>query len=377
MAWDTLLAVVGCGLVAYAWGGYPALLWCARRLAHRPIRRRPIEPSVSLILAVHNEEECIREKLENCLELNYPPDKLEMVVVSDGSDDATEAIVADFAVREPRIRLLRTAGRAGKSGAQNLGVAHARGDILFFTDARTRVAPGGLKLLVSNFADAAVGGVIAVIGFGAPQSSIGKGQDFYWRFEYWLRQLESDLGVLSHGAGQAMAFRRELFRPLPSYCGDDGILPKDARLQGYRVVQDPRVEASDTLPHTVEGELRARIRMTARNWVGVRSRSELLNPFRFPGTALAVLSHKVLRWLTPVFLLVVLAASTSLAGRGQAGVFWLLQLMFYASALLGWRLARRGRRALLFGLPFAFCLANVGFLLGGLKALRGQKIVAY
>jgi hypothetical protein len=200
----------------------------------------------------------------------------------------------------------------------------------------------------------------------------------YWRFELFLRKLESALGILATGSGQALLMRKELFRPLPLVYGDDCVLPLDVRLQGYRVVQDTRVTVYDIMPNSIHGELKARIRMTARNWSGTLSRPAILNPFRFPVTAWALISHKLLRWLTPFFLAVLLAANILLSVRsGDWKLLCALQLAFYAAALIGWLRARKGESAWFFAYPFAFCLANVGFLLGMVKAMRGQKIARY
>jgi hypothetical protein len=185
------------------------------------------------------------------------------------------------------------------------------------------------------------------------------------------------LGILATGSGQALLVRRELFRPLPDCYGDDCIMPLDVRAQGYRVIQDSNAKVFDTMPHTIEGELRARIRMTARNWTGTLARPAVLNPFRFPFTSLGLVSHKLLRWLTPFLLATVFVSSSLLALAGQLRPLWWLQLAFYFSALVGWQLSRKQRPAWVFGYSFSFCLANVGFLLGMVKAFRNQKIVAY
>jgi len=230
---------------------------------------------------------------------------------------------------------------------------------------------------MENFADSRVGLVTANVYLGKPGSAVAEGQGMYWRFELLLRKLESELGILATGSGQLLMMRRSLYRPLPVMYGDDCVLPLDVRLQGYRVVQDARVVVYDIMPSNIQGELRARIRMTARNWTGTFARSAILNPFRFPVTSWALISHKLLRWLTPFFLVIVLAANLLLAVRGQWITLCALQVAFYASACIGWLRARKGTPAWLFGYPFAFCLANVGFFLGIVKVLRGQKIVSY
>lgn len=366
-------------VVVYTWFAYPASVYVLSLLSRRT--RRFVEhastPFVSVIVPVHNEQQRIAAKLENCLKVAYAEDRLEIIVASDGSTDKTSEIVHDFMARDSRIRWVESQTRAGKSGVQNLAATMARGDILFFTDANTAMAPGVLRTLIDSLADPKVGLVTATVHFGNPEDSIEAGQGFYWRYELFLRTAESDLGILATGSGQALAVRKELFRPLPACYGDDCIMPLDVRLQGYRVIQDRRAIVHDRMPHSIQGELRARIRMTARNWTGTLARPAILNPLRFPLTAFGLVSHKLLRWLTPFFLTAALLSSTlmSLAGRGV--VLWWLQVGFYVSALVGWQLTRKQRSAWVFAYPFSFCLANVGFMLGMVKALRSEKIVAY
>lgn len=377
MIWTQLTIAISLALLAYTWIGYPALILLLRRLHSLPVARGPIHPRVSLILAAHNEEASLAAKLRDCLQASYPPDLIEFLVASDDSTDATETIVEEFARRDPRIRLLRTGIRAGKSGAQNLAAEHATGEILFFTDANTRMAPDALEQVVENFADSAVGLVTATVHFAQPDGAVPQGQGMYWRYELLIREAESDLGILSKGSGQALAMRRRLFRPMEPCYGDDCVLPLEVRIRGFRVIHERRAVVTDRMPHTLDGEMRARIRMTARNWTGTMSRMAILNPFRFPATAWALVSHKVLRWLSPVFLAILFGASLVSSFEFRWAGVCLAQVAFYFSAFLGWQFVRKGKGAGVFGYAFAFCLANVGFLLGLVRALRSQKIVAY
>lgn len=377
MHWAQLIATICLGLLAYTWAGYPALIVLLRVIVRRPVERRANFPRVSLILAAHNEEGCIAAKLRDCLDITYPPEHIEFLVASDHSTDATEAIVEEFSRLDPRIRLLRTVGRSGKSGAQNLAVDHATGEILFFTDANTRVTTDALEQLTENFADPSVGLVTATIHFLQPEGAVPQGQGIYWRYETLIRESESDLGILAKGSGQAFAVRRSLFRPMQPCYGDDCILPLEVRILGFRVLHERRALVTDTMPHSVEGEIRTRVRMTARNWAGTLSRITILNPLRFPATSWALVSHKLLRWLSPVFLGSLFVASVACSLEYRWVGLCLLQVAFYLSALLGWRLVRQGKGAGVFGYAFAFCLANIGFLFGLVRALRGQRIVAY
>ncbi|HWZ46014.1 MAG TPA: glycosyltransferase [Candidatus Saccharimonadales bacterium] len=371
--------IITFALLAYTWAGYPLLLWLLRALFARPVARAQLAvlPRVSIILAVRNEEGQIAAKLTDCADLDCPADCLEILVVSDDSSDRTVEIAGGFVNHDHRITVLASQGRLGKSGAQNLAVERAAGDVLFFTDADTRMRPDTLKLILENFADPRVGLVTANVHLGQPRGVVAEGQGIYWRFELFLRQMESGLGILATGSGQLLMMRRELYRALPAMYGDDCVLPVEVRLQGFRVVQDTRVIVYDTMPHSIGGELRARNRITARSWAGTLARPAILNPFRFPLTSWALISHKLLRWMTPFFLALFLVANLRLAVRGQWVALCVFQIAFYLAASVGWLRARKGEPAWVFGYPFAFCLANVGFFLGIVKVIRGQKIVGY
>lgn len=371
--------VASLAIVGYVWVGYPLLVFLLAALFSRK-RCGPQatgDPFVSIIVPVHNEERTIARKITDCHELLYSYDRIEIIVASDESTDHTEAIVRAMATQDPRIHWLPSVGRVGKSGVQNLAAQQARGELLLFTDANTAMPPEVLRTMVQSLGDPTVGLSTATVLFGDGNDAVEKGQGFYWRYELWLRFAESRLGILATGSGQALLVRKELFRPLPAFYGDDCIMPLDVRAQGYKVIQDRDARVFDSMPHSIEGELRARIRMTARNWTGTLSRPTVLNPLRFPITALSLVSHKLLRWLTPFFLGVILLCTSFLALQGTFQSLWLLQVVFYLSALIGWQLTRSRRPAWIFGYPFSFCLANVGFLLGIVKALRNHKIVAY
>lgn len=378
MTWSAIFLAALILVVAYTWVGYPALLWTATRLWKRKPKRAGHEfPSISIVVACYNEESRIAAKLNDCLALQYPAEKMEILVGSDGSTDGTEQIAEQFAAREPQIKLVRTTGRAGKSGAQNLAAALACGDIILFTDAETETRPNLLQQLAEDFADPNVGLVAPVVQFGRADDPVSKGQGSYWRFELFLRQLESDLGMLATASGAAFAVRRESFRPIPLEYGDDCIVPLDVCLQGYKILQDRRCVVSDVMPHSINGELRTRVRMTARNWSGILCRPALLNPFQFPGIAWGLISHKFLRWMTPLFLLAVFLANGWLVYNRRMVPLFILQSCFYLAAFIGWRRSGRDRCERIFGYPFAFCLANLGFLLGIVKSIRGQKMLAY
>ena len=365
-------------LLVYTWVVFPALLWILKRRFARPLVPAASDglPFVSIIIATHNDDERIAAKIENCLNLDYPPESFEIIIASDGSTDSTETIAAAYAARYPRIRLLRLE-RRGKSSAQNRAVRKAHGEILLFTDVDTTCQRNMLELVTRNFRDPEVGMVTATVHFLQPDGAVPEGQGLYWRYELFLRAAESAIGALATGSGQALAVRRSLIRPMSAIYGDDCIIPLDVRLQGYRVVQDAEVVVFDTMPHSVEGELRTRVRMTARNCTGTLSRVPILNPLRFPLTSWVLVSHKFLRWMTPLFLLAIFFCNALLLFRLHYFLLWMLQVVFYVAALIGWFQTRRAGEAGWFGYAFSFCLANLGFFLGLVKVVRNERVTAY
>jgi cellulose synthase/poly-beta-1,6-N-acetylglucosamine synthase-like glycosyltransferase len=332
---------------------------------------------VTVAVTVHDEEELIRKRLKNLSDLVYPG-TADFLIISDGSTDRTESIVQEVADRDSRFRLLRT-DRLGKSGAQNAGLATLGSEIAVLSDASCSFAPDYLQKTARYFADPQIGCVtgnlILVQGDGTMATSLG----LYWRFEKILRDLESDLGVLATASGSCMAVRLNSFTAIDPIYGDDCVIPLDLALKGKRTVYADDVIAYDTMPDTAEGELRARNRMTLRNITGTLSRRQLLNPIRFPGVACALISHKLLRWLTPLFLIWLLMATLAMAPRGHFYLIVLLgQLVFYMLALAGWLRDRSGKTVWpIASQAYSFLIANLGFLLGLRDAMGRRRITAY
>lgn len=362
-------------LVGYTWIGYPALLALLVRLrGERPAPRGDVLPSVAVLLVVHNEEAVVRGALEDLLALDYPRDRIEYVVVSDGSTDGTEDIVREY--RDRGVRLLPMP-RAGLTAGVAQGVANARHEVIARTDADTRHDPHYLRCLLRHYADPAVGCVGGSMSFtNEDETGITRNEGLYWRYEMALRKAESDLGILSTTSGAVMSFRRKLFQPFSPVYSEDVVIPKLVVKQGYRVVQEPEAVAYEVMPQSIEGELSARRRMVARGITGILSADGALSPRRHPGHWVSILSHKLLRWATPLFLmgsflgaLAHKGAVPRLAALGHAAL--------YLSALTGWRLERCGRHVRPFSAAFSFCLANLGFLVGLWEALRGRRISAF
>jgi cellulose synthase/poly-beta-1,6-N-acetylglucosamine synthase-like glycosyltransferase len=328
-----------------------------------------------MVLTVHNEEGLIRQRVENLLSLDYPRDRLEILVASDGSNDLTNEIVEEFE-RSSRVRLLRF-DRLGKSEAQNRAVYEAKGDIIAFTDAPCLFDPDYLDHLVGPFADPTVGCVTANLRFSTASGSIAQSQGYYWAYELRLREEESHLGILVVASGAAMAVRRGCFCQLDPGIGEDCSLPLDVAANGHRVVHATDANARDTMESDSASEFRARVRMTMRNWSGTWKRPELLNPFVHAGYAFSLWSHKLLRWLSPLFLALMVVSSIPLAFDP---LFWpvpVIVAILFSTGALGYLAERRGLAIPVAGTVWSFLLANAGFSIGVLSALAGHRVISY
>lgn len=364
-------------VLSLTWVGYPVALYLLQGLFPREPAPKDYFPTVTVMVTVHNEEKVIARRLQNLLSLDYPKDRLDILVVSDGSTDGTEAILRDLQRRHPAIRFLATP-KLGKSGAQNLGVPLARGEIIVFTDAETLFAEDTVKMLVRHFADPRVGCVSGRLVLGGQDGAVSCGHGLYWRYEMWLRRQESRLGLLHTSSGVALAFRKSLFRPLSPSHGDDCAVPLDVILQGQRVIHEEEALAYDAFPNSLEGELRARIRMTLRNLICTLAKYPVLNPFRFPGISLAILYHKLCRWLTPYFIMLIFLTNLLLLHeRGLYQLTFFLQMGLIFLGLIGFVAAKNNKKIPLATQIFNFSLANVGFFLGVFRAVCGEKIISY
>ena len=308
MKWAFWIAV---SVIGYSYVGYPAWLWLRSRWSPRPVRRGRVEPAVSALLVARNEEAVIGGKIENLLALDYPPEKLDVVVVSDGSTDGTEAKLAEFA-GHPRVRTLLKAFSQGKAAGLNDAMKLARGEVALFTDARQKIECGALRQLVENFADPAVGCASGELMLGDPESGeAGKGMGLYWRIEKGIRELESASGSVAGATGAIYCARQALLEPLPEgTILDDVLLPMQIAKKGSRVIFDSRARAWDA-PDLGEGrEFWRKVRTLSGNYQLLQLAPWLLgakNPIRFE-----FLSHKLSRLAVPFALLAVLVATLCL-----------------------------------------------------------------
>jgi cellulose synthase/poly-beta-1,6-N-acetylglucosamine synthase-like glycosyltransferase len=362
------------GLIAFTYAGFPLLLFLRGRALPRPHATADHTPRVSLIIAAYNEAHSIGDKLANVAALDYPHDRLEVIVASDGSNDGTDEVVrqAGGAVR------LLSLPRRGKASALNDAVAASTGEILVFSDANSLYTPDALRHLVRPFADPQVGGVAGnqryQAGRGAEGS--GEGEVRYWQFDRALKSAEGSAGNTISATGAIYAIRRELFIAVPDGVTDDFITSTRVIAQGRRLVFAPNAIALEPVSSTSDVEFGRKVRIMTRGFRGVVMMRELLDPFRHGFYAVQLLWHKVLRRLMVFPLIVVLVLNPFLLGAG-AFYRWTMaaQALFYGAALarLVLRNTRWGRLRLL-EIPFFFCLVNGAALVATWNVVRGHRI---
>jgi glycosyltransferase involved in cell wall biosynthesis len=358
-------------VLAYTWLGYPALLRLLRGRA-RPARgSRGSAPDVSVIIAAFNEARSIEAKLDSTLlRQHYPPDRLEAIVVSDGSTDATDTLVAAYPDR--RARLIRQEPRAGKSPALNRGVAAARGEVLVFTDANALFAPDAIARLTAPFADPEVGLVSGQGLYTAGPGDAGVAAGGYVRYEAALKAGEAALGFLAAADGAIYAVRRALYRELAASEVNDLVHPIQAVLAGYRCRFDGGAYTVEPPSSDGAQEFRRHVRIIAQGMHLLRRWLPALVRARRWRAVWMLLSHRALRWVGAVFLAAALVANLALLGRGPLYVAALAgQTAFYALAAAGFAAERLGRRLGPLALPYFFCTVHAAGVAGLVRFARG------
>jgi cellulose synthase/poly-beta-1,6-N-acetylglucosamine synthase-like glycosyltransferase len=364
-------------VVAYVYIGYPLLL----KLAHLAFGRAPshppaVEPPVTLVISAFNEEASIREKLENTLQLDYPADRLQVLVVSDASDDRTDDIVREFADRG--VRLLRMAERGGKTVGLNAAIREARGEVVVFSDANAMYRRDALRRLSAPFADRTVGAVVGESTYHDSETASEASESLYWKYETAIKRLESETGSVVGGDGAIYAIRRGLYVPMRADALSDFVNPLQIVKSGHRCLYEPAAQSVEKAAEGFDREFRRKVRIVNRAWRAMLSMPELLNPFRHGFFALKLISHKLLRWLAPVFLAVLLVTNLALLGKGPFYAASLVaQLAFYALALAGHLLRQRQHMPRLLSVPYYFTMVNIASARGILDAFKGETYTTW
>jgi cellulose synthase/poly-beta-1,6-N-acetylglucosamine synthase-like glycosyltransferase len=363
--------------IFYTYAGYPLLLMLISRFRRKPVLRREFTPAVTVIIAAYNEERDLAAKLENTLALDYPKSKLEIIVTSDCSTDQTDEIVHSFASRG--VRLHRQTERLGKTAAQNAAVEKATGEILLFSDATTHYRADVLRLLMRSFADESVGCATGnVIYAHDADSSVSHGTRSYWNYEFLLKKHESAITSLIGVCGCMYAVRRSAYVPLYHEACSDFLVATTMVRQGLRAVYEPEAVCVEEPNAKANKELAVRVRIIAQTLADLWRNRDVLNPFRKGFYAVQLLSHKVMRYLVPLFLILLLITSGLLVFKSlfYATVF-IAQIGFYLAAAASALMIRLGVNSRLLALPQYFVITNVACLIALFKLLRGERYIKW
>jgi cellulose synthase/poly-beta-1,6-N-acetylglucosamine synthase-like glycosyltransferase len=360
-------------IIAYTYFGYPAWLWIRSWLRPRPVQRAPYMPHVSMVMVVRNEEKVLRRKLENLLGLNYPAELREIVVVSDGSTDGTNEILAEYG-RQAGVHVILNPEAKGKACGLNDAIGLARGEVVVFTDARQEIEAGALHLLMENLADPAVGCVSGELMLGYPASGeSGRGVGLYWRVEKKVREMESAGGSVVGATGALYAVRRELLAPLPpGTILDDVYLPMNVVRQGKRVIFEDQARAWDSPNLGEKREFTRKVRTLSGNYQLLQIAPWLLgnrNPLRFE-----FVSHKLLRLLGPFVLVAALVSCASLE-QGMYRVFWWTQIGFYGLSVLALMPVKLGPLGRLASAASTFVVLNAAAAMAFANFVTRRKAV--
>ena len=364
------------GLIAFTYAGYSLVILMLSRLVHNPVRRGAFEPRVTYLITAYNEEKNIAAKLDQVMTLDYPRDKLEIIVASDGSTDRTDEIVKGFSGRG--VKLIRVEGRVGKTETQNQAVRQASGEIIIFSDATTRYEKSAIRNLVRNYADPSVGAVSGRYEYCNPTgAAIGLGSILFWKYENSIKTMQTNIKTITGCCGCIYSVRRSAYTPLPADIISDLVEPLKVLEKGYRIVFEPEAIAYEETTEKTKEEFRMRVRVITRGMHGLLYMRTLFNPLRHGFVAFQLLSHKVLRWLVPVFLLIALIANCFLLGSPFYNVTLALQLAFYVFALLGYLAEKGNIPAKPLNIPLYFMTVNLAAVVAMYRLWKGHKAVTW
>ena len=364
-------------MVLYVYAGYPLAAAALGFVLQRRVHKQTIEPNVTVLIAAYNEEEVLGATIENKLAQDYPRDRLEILVVSDGSEDRTDAIVGSFADRG--VRLLRQDPRAGKTSALNRAMLSATGDVVIFSDANSIYAPDALRRLVANFADRTVGYVTGRMIYANPDgSTIGDGCTTYMKYENALRTTETRLGSVVGVDGGIDAVRKELYQPMNADQLPDFVLPLRVIEQGYRVVYEPGAVLWEPVLRVTGDEYRMRVRVSLRAFWALFDMRKLLVPWNAPLFSWQLWSHKVLRYLCFIFLATSFVSNLMLLSKGLFyQIVFVLQVAGYLGALVTPVIERKGCALQLLIFARYFSLLNLAAAHAFGKFLLGKKQIIW
>lgn len=369
-----------CFIVFYTYIGYGILLYLMVRFKRLFGRKKTsaeqeiFEPTVTLVVPAYNEEDFILKKVENCLDLDYPKDKLEIIFITDGSTDRTKELLE----QDGRVKVLHEDKRAGKAAAENRAMKFVNSEIVVFCDANTLLNKNAIRELVKHYKDPKVGAVSGEKRILTQQAegAAAAGEGLYWKYESTLKKMDSEMLTVVGAAGELISFRSSLVEDLePDTILDDFMQSMRIALKGYRVIYEPAAYAMETASADVREELKRKVRICAGGW---QSMSRLLPAFNFlkhPLLTFLYTSHRVLRWSISAFVLpVIFVLNLFLLDKGIVYIFlFVAQVIFYILALIGWYLQSKKIKAKLLFVPFYFTMMNYAVFAGFLRWLKGTQ----
>ncbi|WP_209332535.1 glycosyltransferase family 2 protein [Lunatimonas salinarum] len=368
-------------IVFYAFLGYGILLYLLVKLKLLFYRgsgsngaSEMFQPEVSLVIPCYNEADIIREKAINCQNLDYDPHKLKIFFITDGSTDGFREVLMEF----PEITLLHEDRRAGKTAAENRAMTAIKTPFVIFSDANTLLNKDAVKNIVRHFGQPTVGCVSGEKRVYTAESDTASaaGEGIYWKYESFLKKLDSDLYSAVGAAGELVAFRSDLYEVLPEdTILDDFMQSLLIASKGYKIVYEPDAYAMETGSATVEEELKRKIRISAGGWQSMFRLLDKITPFKQPVLFFQYLSHRVLRWtVTPFLLILVFFINFALWDLGWVyQLIFVAQIAFYAAALLGYVLENKQIRMKVLFVPYYFCVMNYAVIAGLLRFLKGGQ----
>jgi cellulose synthase/poly-beta-1,6-N-acetylglucosamine synthase-like glycosyltransferase len=359
-------------LIFYTYFGYSLFILILSYFVSNDVKKKENESQVTFLITAYNEEKNIRQKIENTLSLDYPKSKLEILVASDGSTDSTDQIVKEFINKG--VKLLRVEGRVGKTETQNRAVGQAEGEIIIFSDATTKYERNAIRKIVQNYADPTVGAVSGRYEYFNPTgATIGIGNILFWKYENLIKNCQTKIKTITGCCGCIYSIRKALYEPLPPDIISDLTEPLKILEKGYRISFEPEAIAYEETTEKVAEEFNMRIRVIVRGMRGLFYMRGLFNPFKFGFVTFQLVSHKILRWLIPFFLISLLLLNLFLLDEGFYKVLLVCQIIFYGLALSGWLGERAKVRLKIFSIPLYFITVNIASIISLYRILKGEK----
>jgi cellulose synthase/poly-beta-1,6-N-acetylglucosamine synthase-like glycosyltransferase len=376
-------------VVFYTFAGYAVILsvfylfkktFSRKKTAPKPETAQL--PRVCMFMAAYNESSYVDVKVRNLLELNYPADKIQYLWITDGSDDGTPDLLKKY----PQMEVHHLQERRGKIHAMNRGMHFVNAPIVIFSDTNTTLCHDAIRIIVNTLHDPKVGCIAGEKRVVAQKAdgAAGSGENLYWKFESWVKRMDSELNTAIGAAGELFAIRTSLFTEVENdTILDDFIISLRIAEKGFRIAYTPGAYAIETASANVAEEMKRKVRIAAGGLQTIGRLKELLNPFRFGWLSIQYVSHKVLRWtIAPLALFMLLPVNLSLFLNEQAdgclsfySYFFILQLFMYLLAFIGWILERRKIRFKLLFVPYYFTSINYASVLGWIRFLKGKQSV--